>query len=163
MRHVVLTQPHSFEQHATHAGWDTNAIARGRAALAEELQSIAVLDNAPGVLKTLRERGLKLALCSNLATEFGPAALETLNFHFDTTILSYKVGLTKPAPEIFNLVCKNLGYLPERVLMVGDSQAMDVEGARSAGLQAVQVHRGREAAPPNTLSNLNELVILLGN
>lgn len=163
MRHVVLTQPHSFEQHAAKVGWDRGAIASGRAALDEELRTIAILDNAPQVLQELRQQGLKLALCSNLATEFGPAALKALGFRFDTTVLSYEVGLTKPAPEIFHLVCANLGCRPKRVLMVGDSQAMDVDGARSAGLQAMRVYRGAEPTAPRTLSNLNEIVILLRN
>jgi len=163
MRHAVLTQPHSFEQHAAQAGWSTGAIASGSAALNEELKTIAILDNAPRVLEELRQRGLKLALCSNLATEFGPAALKALGFQFDTTILSYEVGLTKPDREIFHIVCRSMGCLPERVLMVGDSQAMDIEGARSAGLQAMRVHRGTEPTPSGTLSNLNEIVILLGN
>jgi HAD superfamily hydrolase (TIGR01549 family) len=163
MRHAVLTLPHSFEQHAVAAGWAEADIASGRAALDKELATIAILDDAPRVLEELRQRGLKVALCSNLATEFGPPALKALGFQFDTTVLSYEVGLTKPDPAIFQLVCRNLACPPEHVLMIGDSRAMDVEGAQDAGLQAMQVSRGVTPVSAQVLSSLNEIAILLGN
>lgn len=161
MRHSVLTGQHSFEDHALTAGWSDEAIASAGVSLSRELETIAVLDDAPHLLAELRRRGLKLALCSNLATEFGPAALNALKFLFDTTVLSYEVGLTKPDPEIFHVVCRNLGCAPNRVLMIGDSQSADIDGAIGAGLHAMRVHRGPEPAPQGALSNLNELLILL--
>jgi HAD superfamily hydrolase (TIGR01509 family) len=157
MRHQVLTAPRSFEVHAAGAGWDAREIAGARVALEEELASIAVLDDAPRVLEALRAKGLKIALCSNLATEFGPAALRALGFLFDTTVLSYEVGLTKPDEAIYRTVCRNLGCAPARVLMVGDSQAADIDGARSAGLHALRIHRNPATAQPDDLRHLAQL------
>jgi len=160
MREEVLTRFRTFEQHALATSWTPQDIARGREALDQELASITVLDAAPDILERLRGRGLKIALCSNLATEFGPAALKKLDFVFDTTVLSYEVGLVKPDAEIFRTVCLNLNCRPEHVLMVGDSQKADVQGGANAGLIALQVDR---TAPParGRISRLNELLTLL--
>lgn len=161
MRHQVLTTPRAFDAHAAGAGWNAREVAAARVALSEELASIAILDEAPRVLEALRTKGLKIALCSNLATEFGPAALRALGFLFDATVLSYEVGLTKPDAAIYRTVCRKLECAPERVLMVGDSQAADVDGARGAGLHAVRIHRNRATASPGDLHDLAQLTELL--
>lgn len=157
MRHQVLTQPQSFEQHAHARGWPLSAIAAGRMALNDELASIQVFDDAYAVLTALRAKGLKIALCSNLAMEFGPAALKALPFLFDSTVLSFEVGQVKPDPAIFDMVCSSLACAPGQVLMVGDSARADIEGARAAGMLALQINR----AVPRTTLTISELTQLL--
>jgi len=160
MRHEVLTRSRTFEQHAEGAGWNAREIAAARVALTEELASIEVLDHARDVLEALRLKGLKIALCSNLATEFGPAALKQLQFLFDTTVLSYEVGLVKPDPAIFRVVCRNLQCAPGKVLMVGDSQKADIAGALGAGLHALRINRTSSPAVTDLtdLAQLNNLL-----
>lgn len=158
MRRQVLTKPWPFEVHATRAGWSAAEVSAGQDALRRELASIVVLDEAPFVLQTLREHGLRLALCSNLATEFGPAARSKLGFTFDATVLSYEVGCLKPEAAIFAEVCRRLGCRPEKVLMVGDSMASDIDGARAGGMSAVRVQRDCARALPGDITNLSQLL-----
>ncbi len=54
---------------------------------------------------------------------------------FDHRFLSHELGLVKPDPEIFEHVLGVLGCRPERVLFLDDN-AINVEGARAAGLRA---------------------------
>lgn len=160
MRNTVLTRARTFERHAKSAGWSAREIAAAEVALAEELASIQILDQAREVLEALRLKGLKIALCSNLASEFGPAALKQLQFFFDTSVLSYEVGLTKPNPAIFRVVCRNLHCTPNKVLMVGDSLKADVAGAREAGLHALHINRTSSASSKDLthLAQLNDLL-----
>jgi putative hydrolase of the HAD superfamily len=51
---------------------------------------------------------------------------------------SGKVGVSKPAADIFRHALEPLGVEPEQALYVGDSVYYDVRGARAAGL--VPVH-----------------------
>lgn len=56
---------------------------------------------------------------------------------FDLTIFSYEVKLRKPDSRIYRLVCERLDVLPEEVIFI-DDMAVNVEGARLAGLHAIQ-------------------------
>jgi FMN phosphatase YigB (HAD superfamily) len=49
------------------------------------------------------------------------------------------VGVMKPDPEIFKLALGRLDIGPKDAVMVGDSPAADVQGARSASIGAVLV------------------------
>lgn len=56
---------------------------------------------------------------------------------FDPLVISAEVGLLKPDPGIYQLALQALGLPAGRVLFVDDF-AENVEGARAAGLQALQ-------------------------
>jgi YjjG family noncanonical pyrimidine nucleotidase len=55
----------------------------------------------------------------------------------DAIVISEAVGVHKPDPRIFELTLERLGCAAVQAVMVGDSWATDIEGARSAGLSAV--------------------------
>jgi HAD superfamily hydrolase (TIGR01509 family) len=55
---------------------------------------------------------------------------------FDATVLSYEAGLVKPDPDMYNLAAERLGTDVEHCIVV-DDQERHIEGARSAGMQAV--------------------------
>jgi epoxide hydrolase-like predicted phosphatase len=63
------------------------------------------------------------------------------HFHFldafDLTIFSYEVKLRKPDPRIYRLICDRLAVRPEEAIFI-DDLAVNVEGARLAGLHAIQ-------------------------
>lgn len=61
-------------------------------------------------------------------------------------MLSFEVGLVKPQPEIFHLVCEQLGLLAEQILFVGDASEADVLGPRAIGMHAMTVS-SFQAAP----------------
>lgn len=111
--------------------------------------SFSVFTEVPGVLRTLKAAGYRLAVVSNWQCGLGHFCTELgLGDAFDDVVASAEVGSSKPDPAIFHEACRRLGVHCGRVLHVGDSLEDDFEGARRAGLQAVLLQRDRE---PRTL------------
>jgi len=74
-----------------------------------------------------------------LALPYGPPLLAALPDTPDAVILSYEVGLAKPDPAIFRLVCDRLGLQPAEILFVGDTPWADIEGPRAIGMPAMLI------------------------
>jgi putative hydrolase of the HAD superfamily len=53
--------------------------------------------------------------------------------YFRVVVLSSKVGLRKPNPEIYWLAARQMGVEPEKCAYLGDNPIRDVEGTRAAG------------------------------
>lgn len=65
--------------------------------------------------------------------------------HFRDYVVSGKVGHSKPAPEIYDLVCRAGGFQPGDAVFVDDVLA-NVEGARAFGMHAVHHRSADETA-----------------
>jgi len=102
-----------------------------------------VFEDVVPTLETLTSRGIKLGLISNWDERLRPL-LRRLNLHdyFEAIVVSCEVSFAKPSAVIFELAAEKLAVPPEAVLHVGDSPTNNVEGARAAGLEAVQLQRG---------------------
>jgi putative hydrolase of the HAD superfamily len=57
--------------------------------------------------------------------------------HFDDFVLSYEVGFLKPSEEIFRIAVERANCSAEECIFT-DDLAVNVEGARKAGINAVQ-------------------------
>lgn len=92
------------------------------------------------VLAALAARGFMLGVVSNadgrIAGDLGRLGLAS---HFGTVVDSHVVGVEKPDPRIFALALERLGAEAASAVYVGDVFAIDVLGARRAGLRAVLV------------------------
>lgn len=99
-----------------------------------------VLPGLPESLSLLRDAGLVLVVVSNsdgsIERKLGDAGLRDL---FHEIVDSAVVGVEKPDPAIFRHALSRSRCAPERTLHVGDLYAIDVLGARRAGLHAVLV------------------------
>jgi HAD superfamily hydrolase (TIGR01509 family) len=137
----VLTKPLSLREVA--AGVNHELGEGGLAELERDLQAeCASVRLRPGIAeiwRSLRERGLRIGVCSNLALPYGPPLLSSLPDTPDAVILSYEVGLVKPDPAIFRLVCERLGLRSAEILFVGDTPSADVEGPRTVGMPAMLI------------------------
>ena len=119
----------------------------------EELDRFLVAEHAawdparrPGahthaLLDSLRERGLKLGLVSNV---FDPGWLLRrdladmgLTERLDTAVFSSEVGKRKPHPAIFEAALDGLEVEPGRALFVGDRRYEDMRGAKELGMTTV--------------------------
>jgi HAD superfamily hydrolase (TIGR01549 family) len=87
----------------------------------------------------LRAKEVKIGICSNLAMPYGLSLVATLPDRPDALVLSYEVGLAKPDPAIFNVVCERLGLSPGEILFVGDTPSADIEGPREIGMPAMHI------------------------
>ncbi len=122
-----------------------------------------VFPDAEAALKDLRETR-RLALVTNGAPDLQREKLRGANLaaYFDAIIISGEVGVGKPDPRIFALALDQLGVIPERTAMVGDSLVRDVMGAQQAGLRAIWINRsgdkcGEEVTPDAQIASLSEL------
>ncbi|MFF0789177.1 HAD family hydrolase [Streptomyces spiralis] len=85
------------------------------------------------VLRTLRERGIAVAVVSNIGWDLRPVFREHgLDAYVDAYVLSYEHGIQKPDPRLFAVACEALGADPGDVLMVGDNR-YDDGGAAALG------------------------------
>ena len=113
-----------------------------------------------------------LAALESLAAKYPLATLSNgtadvhrigLAHHFVAQVSARVVGHAKPHPLIFHRAAKHLEVLPEQVAHVGDDAALDVVGAKAAGMLAVWLNRdGRpwpldEVTPDLEIATLAEL------
>ncbi len=91
-------------------------------------------------LEAMRAEGWKIGVVSNsegrLHELFARLGLAHL---FDVVIDSGRVGVDKPDPRIFHLATDALGLPPAECVYLGDIPAVDVDGARGAGLDAILI------------------------
>ena len=91
---------------------------------------------------------------------------------FKTTILSSKVRLRKPDPEIYYLACRCIGTKPENCAYVGDNPVRDVEGTQAAGFGLMiridepdtlnkEKATGKEFTPDYVITKLSDLLTIL--
>ena len=90
----------------------------------------------------LRAAGVRLGILSDWGSNLLPI-IEGLGLttELDFVIASGAVGVAKPDPAFFRLAAARAGVPPGESLMVGDSIRADVEGARSAGMDAILIRR----------------------
>jgi putative hydrolase of the HAD superfamily len=93
------------------------------------------------LLQSLRKK-YRLAMISN---SDGRAEQKTIQFnlreHLEFVIDSHFVGVEKPKKEIFDMACEKLGVPASKCVYVGDIYAIDVVGARNAGMSAILLDR----------------------
>jgi len=117
-------------------------------ALELELSSVEPFPDALEAISRLQGAGLKLGICSNLASPYGPV-LKELFPTMDGYAFSYEVGAIKPDPVIYQAICSQIGVEPgncfsgERgcVWMIGDSPSCDRDGPRAVGILGHRLDR----------------------
>jgi putative hydrolase of the HAD superfamily len=112
---------------------------------------VQAVSGAREALQQLRHEGWRTALATNAADSEEPeirAALTRagLGDLIDQVYCSRRVGHSKPSPEFFAFIIRDLGVDASELVMVGDSFMCDVEGALRAGIRAVWL-RGRSDKP----------------
>jgi HAD superfamily hydrolase (TIGR01493 family) len=114
--------------------------------------------DAEPTLRELRRRGIPVAVVSNIGWDLRPVFREHgLDPLVDEYLLSYEIGVQKPAPAIFRAACDRLGLSPVDVLMVGDHLAAD-GGATALGCAFLQVDHLPVDARPAALEPVLELI-----
>ncbi|NUF39342.1 HAD family hydrolase [Acinetobacter lactucae] len=99
-------------------------------------------EKVPETIQNLYNKGYKLGLISN-----GKSPFQENNFYalglkefFSTIIVSEAIGLRKPDIQIFEHACKELGFIPNECIFVGDNPKADIEGANKAGMKTIFFH-----------------------
>jgi putative hydrolase of the HAD superfamily len=128
-------------------------------------RSVRVDPDTPIVLTALRERGLRLGICSN--APFPPAMMRRqmesngIAPMVDAIVFSSEIGKRKPSPELYRAALDAIGTPAERTVFVGDRVREDYEGPRAAGMRAIIVTAHAEDPPPDGIPRINRLAELL--
>jgi haloacid dehalogenase superfamily, subfamily IA, variant 3 with third motif having DD or ED/haloacid dehalogenase superfamily, subfamily IA, variant 1 with third motif having Dx(3-4)D or Dx(3-4)E len=136
-----------------------------------------VFPDAAATLQALRSHGLRLGLLSNTwwAGAWHDADLVThgLASLFDTVVYTSDLAYSKPHPDVFYAVTRQLAVEPAECVMVGDRLDADVVGGQGVGMRAVWKKMNSPWSPPGsalsdlstvtpdaTITNLEELLPL---
>lgn len=123
-------------------------------------------DDVAGALAALAEAGLVTAVLTNgsRGQQLRKLARTGLGDRVGPVFTVDDLGVAKPHARAFREACARWGLDPGEVLSVGDDHALDVLGARAAGLSAVHLDRdGRgPAGEAQRISSLRELGAHLG-
>lgn len=100
------------------------------------------------LMRTLRERGYRMAILTNNVREWEPLWRSKLPVDeiFELIVDSAWVGLRKPDPAIYRLTLEQLDLAPEASLFVDDNE-LNVEAARELGMLAVHFRSNEQAIP----------------
>lgn len=126
--------------------------------LESDIDSVSVFSDALHTLRSIRDRGLRVALISNLASPYKLAVdrLE-LESYFDVILYSCDLGIAKPNPDIYEAALSQLGATSECTLMVGDSQRSDVDGPMSCGIRGFLINRDGNSYDDSVLRALTDV------
>jgi len=157
---TLMSAPLNLHAAAAHLSieLDPDQLRELEADLRSEIASIRLFPDTVPTLQALRARGIKLGLCSNLAADYAAPIVKLLPIQLDAYTWSFEAGAIKPDPAIYAHACAALGCAPERVLMVGDTPAADVDGPRAIGMQSILLDRRRRHAGADTLPALAALL-----
>ena len=102
----------------------------------------------------LREHGLRVgALTNNWASDAAPVGPHPIARHFDALVESRAVGMRKPDPRIYQLMCRRLGVEPAEAAFLDDI-GTNLKTARALGMRTIKVNDPEQA--------LRELGVLVG-
>lgn len=133
------------------------------------VRTFNVFPEVPSLLQVLRERGVRVGVCSNwdwgLDRELAANGIADL---IDFVVCSARVGYRKPHPKIFERAKEAAAVEPESIVFVGDDWNADIEGSRVAGFRPVHVERGAECRVVDhegvpCIGDLRELLALTSN
>lgn len=98
-------------------------------------------------LQQLKTWRYPLGLVSDCSSEV-PLLWSTTPFAalINVPIFSCAVRLKKPQPQIYHLVCKQLGVAPERCLYIGDGSSKELTGAQHVGMRPILIRDTLEDA-----------------
>ncbi|WP_049927281.1 HAD family hydrolase [Halopiger goleimassiliensis] len=117
----------------------SDALALGDAYWSAYLEEMTLAPGVEETLETLRERGIDVAITTNLTTTIQLAKLQRLGLtpYVDLVLTSEETGREKPASVMFTLPLARLDRRVSEAVMVGDDVDADIAGANAVGLETV--------------------------
>lgn len=129
-------------------------------------QHFFLYDDVEAALQSLTEGGLRIGLISNSHRSLADFARHFGFRDICAALSSAEHGYLKPHPSIFEAALAQAGVAASEAVMVGDSVAHDIAGARAAGMRGILVHRSETPLPADldvpVVRSLRELSALLG-
>ena len=97
-------------------------------------------------MRELRERGYRMAICTNNVREWEQRwrAMLPVDEIFHEVVDSAFVGFRKPEPEIYRITLERLGVPAAECVLVDDVD-VNCDGAKKAGIRAIQFRDTEQA------------------
>lgn len=104
-------------------------------------------DDVPEALQALHRQGVRMGVISNSHRPL-VSFLEHFSLHelLTVTVSSAEFGVMKPDPRIFQEALERMEVTAAEAVMVGDSLAHDVLGARQVGMRGILLDRDSRAS-----------------
>lgn len=127
----------------------------------------AVVEGAIELLDYLKSK-YRIHILSNGFTEMQYTKMESAGLslnYFDNVILSDKVGVNKPHPDIFKYTIEKTGAKLNEAIMIGDNILTDIKGAYDSNIDQIWFNPESKAAeefkPTHTVRRLSEIKDIL--
>lgn len=108
--------------------------------LAESLASWQPFPDTVDALRRFQSR-YRLCIISNVDDDLFAGTARTLDVDFDYIVTAEQAGSYKPSHNNFATAINRMGIPKERVLHIAESVKLDIEAAKSFGMDAVWVNR----------------------
>lgn len=114
--------------------------------MAEIAKSFRVRPVMMEAIRRIRSAGLKVAALTNnwLLEDHDAGLAELMKAEFDVFVESSAVGLQKPDPRIYELVCESLAVRPDEAVFLDDI-GRNLKPARQLGMVTIKVAEADQA------------------
>lgn len=91
------------------------------------------------LMKQLKHRKIEIGILTDLTAHIQHRKIKKLCIteYIDAIVTSEEVGAEKPSNIAFSRIIEKLHCNPEEILMIGDSQKRDIDGAVNAGMRGM--------------------------
>lgn len=91
------------------------------------------------LMKQLKHRKIEIGILTDLTAHIQHRKIKKLCIteYIDAIVTSEEVGAEKPSNIAFSRIIQKLHCSPEEILMIGDSQKKDIDGAINAGMRGM--------------------------
>ena len=139
-------------------------LARGKQALIDDDANVAFFEGVPETLRTLKERGILLAIITDTANSISAKLswFEAGGFGhvWDAIISSIEIGARKPDPRLYHAALEHLGVSVHQAAFVGH-RTIELEGARAVGLRTIAFNYDPDALADTYITSFADLLKLV--
>jgi putative hydrolase of the HAD superfamily len=122
------------------------------------IQARAPIEGAIPLLEAVRRHAQVVVVSNNLLKEQQAKMRDCgLDRYVDVLVVSEEAGVSKPEAGIFTLALERAQVRAAEAVMIGDSWANDIEGARRVGIPAIWFNRDGTPSPDPSVPTLHSL------
>ncbi len=151
-----------FEQTFQHFGIDDIDLATdfGLKYLEISPRKTHLVDGSVEVLDYLKTKGYELHIITNGFLEVQDIKIDNcgLRDFFDVVVISEQLEHKKPHPSVFNHSLERSGANASQSIMIGDDLAVDIVGARNAGIDQVYFNPSRDTHDEKVTFEIDKLI-----
>lgn len=126
------------------------------------LRNMKLNKNALQILEFLREKKVKIGICTDLTANIQHRKIRNLKIdeYIDCVVTSEEAGEEKPGTNMFNLTLEKLELDNKEVIYVGDNFKKDVLGAGNVGILPVWYNPNNKERLPASIEydEINDLI-----